>query len=170
MELDIFDYEILEFAASREKFTAKELAQHFHIEVNIAKKRLHDLTVPTECMEFINGRSMPDLDSSYLTYVDGYDNFAITVFGRSLLKSYLIHKSDEMWKKWEDRIWKFVPIVISTLALIISFLAYTNTQQVQQYIHIEVTKETIDQINGNQSQNVFDSKNSLEKNGIQQKK
>ena len=121
-------------------------------------------------MEFINGRSMPDLDSSYLTYVDGYDNFAITVFGRSLLKSYLIHKSDEMWKKWEDRIWKFVPIVISTLALIISFLAYTNTQQTQQYIHIEVTKETIDQINGNQSQNVLDSKNSFEKNGIQQKK
>ena len=170
MDLDILDYKILEFAANEETFTAKDISQKFDIELNVAEMRLARLAKIQEYVT-VNGRwSTPSLQTRLITLVNNTRTFKITTFGRSVLKNYLIHKADENWKKWEDRIWKFIPIVLSTLALIISFMAYANTHNVEKYITIEVKSDTRENINGIQSSSVFDSKNSLEKNGIQQKK
>lgn len=96
--------------------------------------------------------------------------YKITAEGLQAMADYKAHKRGIFWFLFEDRFWKAATLSISIAALIISYLAYSKSQATEQYVKIEIIREIQAPIMGSQSQNVSDSRNSFEKNGIQQKK
>ena len=103
--------------------------------------------------------------------VDFYDRtYTITTEGLQALADYESNQRGIFWFLFEDRFWKFAALSISCASLIISFLAYSKSQSTEQYVKIEISREAQPTIIGAQSQNVSLSKNSFEKNGMQQNK
>lgn len=98
------------------------------------------------------------------------ENYTLTTQGMQALIDYEAEKQGVFWVLFEDRFWKTATLLISIAALIISYLAYSKSQSTEQYVKIEIIKEAKAATIGSQSQNVNDSKNLLEKNGIQLKK
>ena len=96
--------------------------------------------------------------------------YKITAEGLQAMADYKAHKRGIFWFLFEDRFWKAATLSILIAALILSFLAYSKSQATEQYVKIEIIREIQAPIMGSQSQNVSDSRNSFEKNGIQQKK
>lgn len=96
--------------------------------------------------------------------------YKITAEGLQAMADYKAHKRGIFWFLFEDRFWKAATLSISIAALIVSSLAYSKSQATEQYVKIEIIREIQAPIMGSQSQNVSDSRNSFEKNGIQQKK
>ena len=96
--------------------------------------------------------------------------YTITTEGLQALADYESNQRGIFWFLFEDRFWKFAALSISCASLIISFLAYSKSQSTEQYVKIEISREAQPTIIGAQSQNVSLSKNSFEKNGMQQNK
>ena len=96
--------------------------------------------------------------------------YKITAEGLQAMADYKAHKRGIFWFLFEDRFWKAATLSILIAALILSYLAYSKSQATEQYVKIEIIREIQAPIMGSQSQNVSDSRNSFEKNGIQQKK
>lgn len=166
--LDELDYKILNFLNINGESTTTEISRKFDIPENVSSMRLYELAKATKHNSFAN-ITLPLRDSSYVYQAD-INRFGITTFGKSALCNYVVIRSKIRAELWEERFWKVVPIVISLIALIISFAAFYHTLNTDKAIKIELSKETIEKINGIQSSNLLDSKNALEKNGMQQKK
>ena len=49
--------------------------------------------------------------------------YVVTPTGEMLIEDYLLEHRQKQKAKWEDRLWKFVPIVISVLALIVATIS-----------------------------------------------
>lgn len=90
--------------------------------------------------------------------------------GLIALADYKEKKRSSSWVLFEDRFWKAAALMISFAALIISGLSYYHSLKTEEKVRIEINSATSAITIGSQSQNVSDSKNSLEKNGIQEKK
>lgn len=97
------------------------------------------------------------------------ENYTITTEGLQALLDYEINKRSSFWVIFEDRFWKTATLSISVAALIISFLSYYKSQATEQYVKIEIIRDIQATTIGAQSQNVSESRNLLEKNGIQEK-
>lgn len=166
--LDELDYKILNFLNINGESTIAKISREFNIPENVSSMRLYELAKATKYNSFAN-ITLPLQNSSYVYQAD-INRFGITTFGKSALCNYAVIHNEMRAELWEKRFWKVVPIVISLIALIISFAAFYHTLNTDKAIKIELTKETIEKINGIQSSNVLDSKNLLEKNGMQQKK
>lgn len=98
------------------------------------------------------------------------ENYTLTTEGMQALLDYETSKRSIFWVLFEDRFWKTATLLISIAALIVSYLAYAKSQDTEQYVKIEIIREIHAPTIGSQSQTVSDSKNLLEKNGMQQKK
>lgn len=91
--------------------------------------------------------------------------------GLIALADYKEKKRSSSWVLFEDRFWKAAALMISFAALIISGLSlYYSINNIDKKTIIEIKSDNTPITIGSQSQNVSDSRNSLEKNGIQEKK
>ena len=155
--LSKFEYNIFKTIQKRPDLSSKEISKYCKESPQIVDNRIS----PLKRKLYVEIGYSEKLHS---------ETYRITTEGLQALSDYEADESLSFWRKTEDRFWKFTPIVISALALIVSYLAYSKSQDTERYVKIEITKEAIENINGNHSSQVFDSKNSLEKNGMQQKK
>lgn len=91
--------------------------------------------------------------------------------GLIALADYKEKKRSSSWVLFEDRFWKAAALMISFAALIISGLSlYYSINNIDKKTIIEIKSDNTPITIGSQSQNVSDSRNSLEKNGMQLKK
>ncbi|WP_293724185.1 hypothetical protein [Phascolarctobacterium succinatutens] len=120
----------------------------------------------------ILGRMQPIVMALYVQigFEPNAENYTLTAEGLQALLDYEINKRSNFWVIFEDRFWKTATLLISVVALIISFLSYYKSQATEQYVKIEIIRDIKATTIGAQSQNVSESRNLLEKNGIQEKK
>lgn len=83
----------------------------------------------------------------------------VTPLGRMALQNQSVQKCTKSKALREFRFCKIVPILISAIALLVAILAYNKSQSTEQYVKIEISKEAIETISGNQSSNGNSSKN-----------
>ena len=155
--LNKFEYEILKVIREHPGLNPEGISKYCDQPANIIDSRMTSL-IRNLYVEIGCGRDMYD------------ETYRITAEGLQALADYKAHKRGIFWFLFEDRFWKAATLSISIAALIVSYLAYSKSQATEQYVKIEIIRESQAPIIGSQSQNVSDSRNSFEKNGIQQKK
>ena len=155
--LNKFEYEILKVIQDHPGLNPEGISKYCDQSADIIDSRMtsiiRNLYVEIDC-----GRDMYD------------ETYKITAEGLRAMADYKAHKRGIFWFLFEDRFWKAATLSISIAALIVSYLAYSKSQATEQYVKIEIIRDIQPTTIGAQSQNVSDSRNSLEKNGMQQKK
>jgi len=118
-ELTDFDYEILEKVAVASAIEERELVECFPEQTAITLRI--ELLRKKDRHEGFHGIRPPIPNTSYLDIIAG--KLKITPRGLKALEEWQLRKKKHLQKLREDRISKFAPIVISTIALIVAIIS-----------------------------------------------
>ena len=121
-EPDELDYRILKFINSTNIATTADIvAKKLQLQKDVAQQRLLVLSRPTQYRTIAGRFTTPNPYSSYLHTTIEQKTFSITTFGKSALSNYLTVQRDSSIKRWEERFWKFAPMIISIISLLKSY-------------------------------------------------
>lgn len=121
MKLESLDFEILEFVSLQSQVTKNDVINHFKNRNVSVEYRLRIMSVP-----LLNENMPPGISSHPARYrqnvLSSYDDkVEITEYGKKVLEDYNEQKNLQKNKAKENRIWNFISISISLIALFKSF-------------------------------------------------
>lgn len=121
MKLESLDFEILEFVFSRGLIPKSDVINHFKNKNICVEYRLRIMSTP-----LLNENMPPGISSHPARYrqnvLSSYDDkVEITEYGKKVLEDYNEQKTLQKNKAKENRIWNFISISISLIALFKSF-------------------------------------------------
>ena len=121
VKLESLDFEILEFVFSRGLIPKSDVINHFKNKNICVEYRLRIMSTP-----LLNENMPPRISSHPARYrqnvLSSYDDkVEITEYGKKVLEDYNEQKNLQKNKAKENRIWNFISISISLIALFKSF-------------------------------------------------
>ena len=122
-ELTHIDFQILKAVYENQPLTEKELAKLFPRQQAL-HLRIEKLTTPDRTISY-HGMSFPIDNTALMEYhaspAGGEATLHLTELGIKTLEDWKSQCAKESRVLWENRFWKFAPIIISLVALVKSF-------------------------------------------------